>query len=289
MLSVKKILNCFPRIVKTVVFHPIVTLKICLRSLYFFLDLMADELRHLYYRYPQIRYKKVMNFKISKYIFNLPDLPSFLFQWKEIMQDEIYRFKTDSSHPVIIDIGANVGTSLLFFSKNYPNAEISAYEADPVIFGYLVENTKRNHLENVKLFNLAVYDSESEMTFNSEGADGGRISPNANGIKVSCVDIRSILTSFPRIDMLKIDIEGAENKVIPAAAQYLKNIKNIFIEFHQKRDENDSLPEILTVLRDAGFSYKIFNAGEQHDHAFTQKYAHDTFSMQLEIFATNMN
>lgn len=45
----------------------------------------------------------------------IPDMPSFLYTYYELFVDEIYRFKTKNKAPVIIDIGANIGLSVLFF------------------------------------------------------------------------------------------------------------------------------------------------------------------------------
>ena len=276
----------FPVMLKCIL-HPGVMSWNLLCSVKYFFDLMTDELRDMYCKYPQIRYTEFLNFKIGGYVFDLPDLPSFLFQYKEIMQDEIYLFKTFDDNPVIIDIGSNVGTSVIFFGKKYPNAQIYAYEPDPVIFQYLKKNVTRNCLANVHCYNAAVYDCEKDLFFNAEGADGGSVTgtESTKSIVVRSKDIKEILKIFPKINMLKIDIEGAENVVIPAAGKDLARIENIFIEFHQRHDEENHLPEILSVLNDAGFSYSIFNTQDNPSRAFVSRHNHPDFSMQLEIFA----
>lgn len=69
----------------------------------------------------------IFNKKIYKFKLNLPDAPSFVYQFKEIFFDEIYKFKTQKNNPIIIDCGANAGISILYFKKLYPNSEIIAY------------------------------------------------------------------------------------------------------------------------------------------------------------------
>ena len=56
--------------------------------------------------------------------FEFVDGYSFLFLHDEIIEKEIYKFSTDDSAPYIIDGGANIGLSVLYFKQSYPNAKI---------------------------------------------------------------------------------------------------------------------------------------------------------------------
>jgi hypothetical protein len=58
-------------------------------------------------------------------VFKIPDGPSFIASWIEIFEQEIYRFRTDAPAPRILDCGANIGVSCLFFKRNYPQAHHS--------------------------------------------------------------------------------------------------------------------------------------------------------------------
>src|SRR5688572_17057445 len=51
----------------------------------------------------------------------------FLHSVDEIFVEEVYKFKAESDHPVILDCGANIGLSLVYFKKLYPNAHIIAF------------------------------------------------------------------------------------------------------------------------------------------------------------------
>ena len=66
--------------------------------------------------------------------------PSFADMVEEIFEQEIYKFKTDSEIPYIIDAGANIGLSMLYFAENFPSAQIICFEPDKVIFSILKEN-----------------------------------------------------------------------------------------------------------------------------------------------------
>jgi hypothetical protein len=63
------------------------------------------------------------------------------------------------------------------------------------------------------------------------------------------------------IDFLKIDIEGAEFEVLNDSIDMLHNVKNIFIEFHSFVGQEQKLPEILNVLKIAGFRLHISAPG----------------------------
>jgi len=84
------------------------------------------------------RYKKgEINFEGFKFI--VSDYKPFLWQYKEIFAEEVYKFNSDSKKPVIYDCGSNVGTSCAYFKKIYPFSIIKAFEPDPVIANYLTQ------------------------------------------------------------------------------------------------------------------------------------------------------
>ena len=63
---------------------------------------------------------------------------------------------------------------------------------------------------------------------------------------VRCVRLNDLLNE--EIDFLKIDIEGAELPVLKDCSDNLKNVKNLFVEYHGKYDEMFKLNEILEIL-----------------------------------------
>ena len=112
------------------------------------------------------RYIEVKGVKFLNYTFDVPDLPSFLWQFKEIFVDEIYKFNTMEKEPVIYDCGANIGMSCLYFKTLYPNCKIKAFEADPKIVQILRNNLARNNiLPNVEIINAAVWINNGGVEF----------------------------------------------------------------------------------------------------------------------------
>ena len=87
--------------------------------------------------------------------FEFVDGYGFLFLYDEIIEKEIYKFSTDNPAPYIIDGGANIGLSVLYFKRSYPNSRILAFEPDPDIFTVLEKNCRTFEFEGVERFDRA--------------------------------------------------------------------------------------------------------------------------------------
>jgi len=201
------------------------------------------------------RYTTREKVRFLEYSFTVPDLPTFIAQFEEIFLNECYKFKSTTTKPVIIDCGANIGMSCLYFNKRYPISRIMAFEADPKIFSVLKSNLHNNGVENVELIEAAVWINGGEIDFAVEGADSGSIHGKQNMTKVKCTRLKDFLEKFFRVDLLKIDIEGAEYEVITDCKDILGNVENIFVEYHSWNSEVQRLGEILSVLEMNGFRY----------------------------------
>jgi len=184
----------------------------------------------------------------------LVDAPSFLGLYSELFEHEIYRFETLRKSPLIIDGGANVGVSVLYFKKLYPECRIIAFEPDPVIFAVLKKNCETFELRDVELIPKALWSSETMLTFQQEGSDGGRISQaedRTNLISVPACRLKDYLHT--EVDLLKLDIEGAETEVLRDCADGLSNVRRLFVEYHSFEASQQTLDEILSILRELDF------------------------------------
>lgn len=192
--------------------------------------------------------------------FQIADALSFYYSYQEIFKQEIYRFLSDKANPIIIDCGSNYGTSVLYFKHIFPEAKIIAFEADPYIFKFLEKNASHYQLKDVELHNLALWNKETTISFVSEGADAGRINKD-DGQNKNAVDVKTALLSRyigdTKVDMLKMDIEGAEDLVLKECVEKLTQVENIFIECHSFQNKKQDLNIILSILTEVGFTYQI--------------------------------
>jgi FkbM family methyltransferase len=235
------------------------------------------------------RYKPV-KIKFLKFNFDLPDALSFIWQFKEIFVEEYYRFETKSLRPVIYDCGANIGTSCTFFKHVYPQSRIVAFEPNPKITNYLLRNIKNNSLENIEVIEKAVWTTNAEIELGLEDADGSSIHLEKNKTKVKSIRLKDYLEKEEVVDMLKMDIEGAEVEVLKDCKDSLTSVKNIFVEFHSYRDKPQRLSEVIEVLESAGFRYFVMQPENRISPLINPfNKSNPGMDLQLNIFAYRIN
>lgn len=187
------------------------------------------------------------------------DSASFLSAYQQIYINEIYLFNISSDNPVILDCGANIGLSTLYFKGNYPNAKILAFEPDPNAFDALVTNCKEWQLNNTTLINKALWNNTTNILFQADGADGGHISQEpynrSQKLTVQAVRLRNYLSS--KVNLLKLDIEGAEVEVLIDCADHLNNVDNLFVEYHSYINSEQNIDTIIGILKNSGFRIHI--------------------------------
>ncbi len=227
---------------------------------------------------------KIVNIDFLGKKLKIVDSASFLSSYKEIFENQILYFRAENDNPTIIDCGANIGLSVLFFKYFYPNAHIIAFEPVPEIFEVLKYNISQFGYNNIVLHRKAIWKETTKVPFMNEGADGGRIlieGDKDNIIKVETVQLRNFIKK--PVDFLKIDIEGAETEVIQNISNQLKHVKNIFIEYHSFSHKKQTVDLILHYLIDAGFRIHI-HPQNISKCPFIRRNTHLGMDLQLNIF-----
>ncbi|MGE3949412.1 MAG: FkbM family methyltransferase [Blastocatellales bacterium] len=203
----------------------------------------------------------------------------------EIFRKEVYKFNSLRQDPVILDCGANIGLSTLYFKQLYPESSIFSFEPDPQIFGCLRFNTESFGYLDVQAINKAVWTDESVIQFQIEGGYSGRIAKkgdDSNLSSVATVRLRDYLNN--KIDFVKLDIEGAEGEVISDCADKLHNVYMLFIEYHSHINEEQRLDKILNILSGAGFRYHIKEAFTSQN-PFIDRPLMVGMDLQLNVYA----
>lgn len=248
---------------------------------------------HLYDKYATTpRYKLYKDVSFLNYKGDIPDLLSFIWQFKEIFVDEIYYFETiDNPTPVIFDCGANIGIGCLYFKKIYPKSRVIAFEADPNIALHLRNNMQKNEIEDVTIVAKAVWTDDQGISFMSDGADGGAVlvenqSTSSSSEFIDSIRLKDWLDKEDKIDLLKIDIEGAELQVIEDCQHSLSHIDYIFLEFHALSENAQNLSKILNILEQNNFRYYIENIAKR-SKPFVNQGREQKMDLQLNVFAIN--
>lgn len=195
------------------------------------------------------------------------DSLTFLSSYYEIFKNNIYQFPKGKGNCTIIDCGANIGLSTIYFKMNYPESTIVAFEPDPHIFEVLKDNISAFGYKSVTCKNEAVSNKDNVLDFRLEGGHSGMIVNNGdltNTVKIKAIRLKTFLGTYPHITFLKIDIEGEEVNLIPDIADQLSKVDYLFLEYHSFIDKDQHLDQLLNNIRAAGMRYYIKEASNKN-------------------------
>jgi FkbM family methyltransferase len=152
---------------------------------------------------------------------------------------------------VVFDIGAGVGTEMLLFSRLVgPSGRVVSVEAHPRTYGRLADLCKANSLGNVTPLQLAVSDADGVIAISNLDnhlrntvleADGDRIEVPARRIDTLAGEL-----GIDRIDLLKMNIEGAERQAIQGLGEVLASTRHVCISCHDFLADDGGTEELRT-------------------------------------------
>jgi FkbM family methyltransferase len=188
---------------------------------------------------------------------------SDLLTFEEIVRAQVYRGVTDGIGDcrTIIDLGANIGLASLYLAARFANSRIVAVEPNPDTYQLLVANlarlTRSGRCRTVQgavwsasrtLRAAPIEDAEHYSAFAVREASGPETEPEIMGISIQqLIEI----SGFGFVDLLKVDIEGAEVELFRADLRWLMNVGAIAIEFHKDARAQCSFD---AIMKDHGFS-----------------------------------
>lgn len=229
-----------------------------------------------FYLKQRIKKRKLSEIKIRKirHTFSIsnwgPDLTT-LFQ---IFFAKEYEMPFDISPHYIIDLGANIGLSAIYYANKFPYAKIIALEPDEENFKLLKLNTLPYN--NIISLHKAIWiESKKINLISNESGNWGHQTTDANieGLKtiesISLVDL-VYEYNIDRIGILKIDIEGAEKKIFSYNFhEWLSRVDTLAIELHPDIDE--AIPEIFENAI-SPFPHRRYFSGENLICDFREQY-----------------
>ena len=166
----------------------------------------------------------------------------------------------------IVDVGADVGYySLLFASQCGSEGAVASFEPDPEPWPILNYNIKMFNLSNIKPFNFALSDHRGIGMMKKSGK--GQLYPDKEGkekntstVKLQVFDELFSKLKWNHLDLVKIDVEGAELSVLRGMEKVLKKYHpHLLIEIHTKqlREVFGTSAEELVELLTKKYSYKL--------------------------------
>jgi FkbM family methyltransferase len=209
--------------------------------------------------------------------------PDFLHSLMELFVDEIY--KSDMpTNAYIIDCGANIGLSTIYFHKCLPDAEIVSFEPDDANYSLLSANVAQLKSNKIKILKEAVWIHDDFISFENTGGLGSKIGEEngSNTVKIKATSLKNFITK--KVDLLKVDIEGAEYEVIKDIKDKLHLVDRFFIEYHGSFSNQNELLEILNIVHTSGFAFYIKEALDIFPHPFSRGKNPNPYEIQLNIF-----
>jgi FkbM family methyltransferase len=197
----------------------------------------------------------------------------------EHFAENVFFFRSSVATPVILDVGANVGDTVLYFKHLYPRARVYAFEPLPDAFRLLRQNVEQNRLENVHCFQEALANRNGTMEMHYQmgssyalsgsdkkvlehlGGGGQDATPVFRNVAVACSNFAERLAALnvEQIDLLKLDVEGVEVPLIENIELWLPRIRTIAMEYHMASTlERNSFDGLVALLHRHGYRLRVF-------------------------------
>jgi FkbM family methyltransferase len=185
-------------------------------------------------------------------------IQSYMYFIGEFERHETRKFiHSIRSDDVVIDLGANIGYFSLIASKYIGSkGHVFAFEASPKVYELLCKNCSLSN-KNISPFNLAVADQEGTLKFNlpqnpQEQGSGSLSKNNMGDIEVESLSIDRFAQTekITRLDLIKMDIEGAEIKALLGMKEVISKYKpKILFEFSPSRYEDSEITEFESLVK----------------------------------------
>ena len=156
---------------------------------------------------------------------------------------------------IVLDCGAYTGNTSLYFSqKTGPDGHVYGFEADRDIFSQYIENI--GHVKNCTPIPCAVSKENGIASF---GGGAGSASLGRPGEEVATVALDDFILkhNIPRVDFIKIDVEGAEADVLLGAAKLIKRFRpKMAVSIYHKAYDVYDLPSIVRKI-DPNYNFRL--------------------------------
>ena len=239
---------------------------------------LSRALNYIYHRTNLRVFRIFSNMIISKVTLRTDELvfvltsPSDLMEITTDYERKVIEYIVSSLQEggVFIDVGAHIGVYSLRIARLFPKANIVSIEPNPIAFEALILGIKANNLYNVNALNLALSDIDGEVTLHVKLINAAPSIIETQGslksIKVKAMRLDTLVETLKlnRIDVIKVDVEGAKLEVLRGAINTLKNYKPKIIAEVRKRN----MELFLNIISTLGYTCKVIEEKEIDAHIF---------------------
>jgi FkbM family methyltransferase len=229
--------------------------------------------KHLSFReaisiYLKIKKGNYDSFRLKKlqHPFSMRKNPYDYATFEEVLLREDYNIDFGFEPRTIIDGGANIGLTSVFFANKFPNANIVAVEPEKENFQMLQKNT--NSYSNISLLNAGIWDHNTFLSVVDEGKGNNAFTvkevPVNTEHAIKALSVYEIMKqqNWSTIDILKLDIEGTEKNIFEKNYEsWLPFVRVLIVELHDRMIEGSS-EAVFNTISKYNFSKEI--KGENH-------------------------
>lgn len=170
---------------------------------------------------------------------------------------------------LILDCGANVGYTSVFFLNKYPDAQVIAVEPESGNFELLKRNLSA-YGNRVTALNAAIWPTSTRLCIERENSGfrrewSMRVAPLEGreecSMQIDAIDIGHLLneSGHRKLDILKLDVEGAESMIFSENySDWIGKVECFVIELHDEQGEQ----RFFEALSSSGGSYRFSRSGE---------------------------
>ena len=206
---------------------------------------------------PMVKLRNGLKFYINK---NLLDVVVVIENFGGEHNHDYFKNLNLSEKPVIIDVGAHVGSFSIHAANKYPKATIFSFEPDDLNYEKLIKNVTINNIKNVISFHKAVGNidgmtllySDNAGNFGTCGSSSMIVGPKSK--QVLSTKLESIFkeNQIETCDLLKMDCEGGEYDIIlNSKKEIFARINSIILEYHTV--STHEISELEQSLKNYGF------------------------------------
>jgi FkbM family methyltransferase len=153
---------------------------------------------------------------------------------QNVMRGEYDRWLEGLNPSVIVDAGSYIGDLTCHWATRYPEARIIALEPNPDSFARASLNL-RPYGDRVTLIQSGLGDHEGHCSISGSEMGAHLVKGNSGevqSVRVTTVDVLLDELGLNSVDLLKLDIEGAEKEVLATAPRWISRVKCLVVEFH---------------------------------------------------------
>lgn len=170
----------------------------------------------------------------------VPNLKEYHVLKREIFSQHQYFIELASPKPIIIDAGAHIGLSTLYFKRLFPGSLIISLEPHLHSFRFLQQNLESNQIQPVLPLNQALWPYKQDLKLFADPSPdhwwsntGVIEKPGTQPFAVSTVTLKELYEGVgEKIDLLKLDVEGAEWDLLFTSFTHFNYIHHYLIEYH---------------------------------------------------------